>query len=194
MSLFLIGLAVFFIPHFYSIFRSRAPGKDLRETLGFVKYMGLYSLISLAGFVMLIMGYIQMRPSPEIYTPPSWGPSVNYILMLLALIFLAASQMPAGHIKARLKHPMLVSVKIWALGHLLSNGELNAVILFGLFLAYAVIDRIAVKRRAAPPQTSVLPSVLPSAKWDGLAIIIGLGLYVLLFMGGHVLLFGVGVI
>lgn len=187
MTLLLAGLVIFFGVHLYSAFRSRNPDQDLRKRLGEKSYMGLYSLVSLAGFVLIIMGYGAMRPAPVLYAAPEWGRLLNLALMPVALIMLISSQMPAGHIKKTLKHPMLVSVKLWAVLHLLSNGELNAVILFGAFLVYAVIDRIAVKRRGDMGSANAIPQV----KWDIVAIILGLGIYMAFIMGLHTILIGV---
>jgi len=188
MTFFISGLVLFFATHFFSAFRSREPGRDIKEKLGHGPYMGLYSIISLAGFALIVIGYGQLRPSPIIFDPPGWGRFVNYVLMIPAFIFLASSQFPKGHIKARLRHPMLVSVKIWALGHIVSNGELNALILFAAFLAYAVINRIAVKRRAVEPDTGEV-----SAKWDVVSVIVGLAAYVAFYLWLHQWLIGVPV-
>ena len=96
--------------------------------------------------------------------------------------------MPAGHIKKTLKHPMLVAVKLWALGHLLANGELNSIILFGSFLAYGVIDRIAVKKRGdnGPPA-----DLKPNVMGDVLSVVVGLGVYAAIAFWLHPILFGV---
>ena len=169
MMMFLAGLALFFVPHFYTSFRSRTEDRDIRKNWGETKYMGLYSLVSLAGFVLMIVGFGAMRPSPVLFDAPAWGQHLNLILSSIALILFVASQMPPGHIKQKLKHPMLVGIKLWALGHLLANGELNSVILFSAFLAYAVIDRIAVKRRGDFGPVGVKAD----AKWDILALVIG---------------------
>jgi len=190
MNMLLAGLALFFIPHFYSAFRSRTPGKDIKERMGEKPYMGLYSVLSLAGFALFCIGYVKARPSDILYTPPSWGAMANIVLMLFALIFVTASQLPAGNIKKRLKHPMLVSVKIWAIGHLLANGELNSVLLFGTFLVYAVIDRIRVKRRGDVGAALAVPDT----KWDIISLLVGGGLFAAIILWLHPLLFGVPVI
>ena len=190
MTLFISGLVIFFGVHLFSAFRSRAEGADLRKKWGDAKFMGLISLISIVGFVLIVFGFGQARPSAVLYTPPSWGVHVNMLLMLLALIALTASQVPAGHIKKRLKHPMLVSIKLWALGHLLSNGELVSVLLFGAFLTYAVIDRIAVKRRGDMGAVDAVAN----PKWDMVAIFFGLAIYAAFVMKLHAVLIGVPVI
>ena len=182
------GLIIFFAPHLFSAFRSRAPGRDLKQKLGYAPYMGLYSVISLVGFVLICMGYGATRGAGIVYDAPSWGRHVNMTLMLPAMILLVASQLPTGRIKKAAKHPMLVAVKLWALGHLLANGELNSVILFGSFLAYAVIDRIAVKRRGdmGPPADAPV-----SMAGDIGALVIGVIAYVAILLYLHPILFGV---
>ena len=188
MTYLLAGLVLFFGPHLFSAFRSRAPGRDLRQKLGYGPYMGLYSLLTIAGFVLIIYGYGAMRPSAVIWVPPVWLKHVNMLFQLLALPILVAAYMPAGHIKKTLKHPMLVAVKLWALGHLLANGELNSIILFGSFLAYGVIDRIAVKKRGdnGPPA-----DLKPNVMGDVLSVVVGLGVYAAIAFWLHPILFGV---
>ena len=191
MTLFLLGLVIFFGLHIFSAIRSRAPDSDLRQRLGEGPYMGLYSLISLAGFVMIVYGFGAARGAGLLYTPPIWAQHLNLVLMIPALILLVASQLPAGHIKKVSKHPMLLSIKIWALGHFLANGELNSVILFGSFLAYAVFDRIMVKKRGDNGPGS---EVTLSAPMDGVSVMAGLGAWAALAFWLHPILFGVRVI
>lgn len=191
MTIFLVGLAVFFGLHVYSALRSRAAESDLRERLGYGPFMGGYSLISLIGFVMIVYGFGASRGAGLLYTPPTWAQHLNLVLMIPALILLVASQFPAGHIAKITKHPMLLSVKVWALGHLLANGELNSVILFGSFLAYAVFDRIMVKRRGdngPGPEATLNPTM------DILSIVIGVGAWAAIAFWLHPILFGVQVI
>lgn len=190
MTYLILGLVIFFGAHLFSAFRSREPGKDLKAKLGYGPYMGLYSLVSIAGFVLICIGYGATRGAGYLYAAPDWGRYVNYALMIPALILLVASQIPAGYIKKATKHPMLVAVKLWALGHLLANGELNSVLLFGSFLAYAVIDRIMVKRRGdnGPGPDAVVKPVN-----DVIAISVGLIAYVAIAHYLHLILFGVSV-
>ena len=190
MPYLIAGLVVFFGVHLFSAFRSRKPGEDLKQRIGYGPYMGLYSLISLIGLVLIIYGYDAARWMGSLYFAPSWGSHVNMALMLPALIFLVAANLPTGRIKKALKHPMLV-VKLWALGHLLANGEWNSIILFGSFLAYAVIDRIAVKKRGdnGPPG-----DVAVSNMGDIGALVIGTGVYVAFVFHLHRWLIGVPVV
>ncbi|MEZ5936620.1 MAG: NnrU family protein [Hyphomonadaceae bacterium] len=165
------GLVVFFATHLFSAFRSRGEN-DIKRKLGAGPYMGLYSLISLAGLVAFIYGFGMVRDTVLIWEPPVWTKHLALALMLPALIFLVAAYAPRGYIKAALKHPMLVAVKVWAVAHLAANGELHAMILFGSFLAFAVVDRIAVKNR--PVGTLAKPSLLG----DAISVLVGGGVYV----------------
>ncbi|MBK8196796.1 MAG: NnrU family protein [Acidobacteria bacterium] len=190
MTYLILGLVIFFGAHLFSAFRSREPGKDIKAKLGAGPYMGLYSLVSIAGFVLICMGYGATRGAGYVYAAPDWGRHVNYALMVPALILLVASQIPAGYIKKAAKHPMLLAVKLWAFGHLLANGELNSVILFGSFLAYAVLDRIMVKRRG---DNGPGPDVVAKPLNDGIAVVVGLIAYVAIAHYLHPILFGVTV-
>ena len=185
------GLVIFFGTHFFSAYRSREPGKDIREKMGQGPYMGLYSLVSLAGFALIVWGYGAARPAPVLYVPPSWFAHINLVLMLFAMVFLAAAYMPTGHIKKAVKHPMLLAVKVWATGHLLANGELNSVLLFGSFLAYGVLDRIAVKKRG---DNGPGPDVKANVMGDVGAVVVGLGAYAVIAHWLHPILFGVSAV
>ena len=188
MTIFIAGLAIFFGLHVFSAIRSRAPGKDLKVKLGTGPYMALYSVISIIGFVLIIYGFGAARGAGILYTPPSWLAHVNLLLTIPALILLVASQLPAGRIKKVTKHPMLLAIKLWAFGHLLANGELNSVLLFGSFLAYAVFDRIMVKRRG---DNGPGPDATLNPMMDVLSVIVGLGAWAAIALWLHPILFGV---
>lgn len=188
MTLFILGLVVFFGLHIYSAVRSRDPEKDLRKRFGEGPYMGLYSVVSLIGFVMIIYGFGATRGAGILYVPPTWMAHINLVLTIPALILLVASQVPAGHIKKVSKHPMLVAIKLWAVGHLLANGELNSVLLFGSFLAYAIFDRIMVKRRG---DNGPAPDLALKPAMDVISIVVGLGVWAALAFWLHPILFGV---
>lgn len=187
MMYLVLGLVIFFGTHLFSAVRSRAPGKDLREKMGMGPYMGLYSLLSAVGLGLIIWGYGAARPAPILYTPPAFLAHVNLLLMAFAMIFLAAAYLPTGRIKKAVKHPMLLAVKVWAFGHLLANGELNSVLLFGSFLAYGVIDRIAVKRRG---DNGPGPDAAVSVMGDVGAVLVGLAAYAAIAFYLHPILFG----
>ncbi len=191
MTYFIIGLVMFFGLHLYSAVRSRAAESDLRERLGYGPFMGGYSLVSLIGFGLIIYGFGASRGAGLLYTPPTWAQHLNLVLMVPALILLVASQVPAGHIKKITKHPMLLSVKIWALGHLLANGELNSVILFVSFLAFAVFDRIMVKRRG---DNGPGADIALNPTMDLVSVAVGVAAWAAIAFWLHPILFGVQVI
>lgn len=191
MTYFIIGLVMFFGLHLYSAVRSRAAESDLRERLGYGPFMGGYSLVSLIGFGLIIYGFGASRGAGLLYTPPTWAQHLNLVLMVPALILLVASQVPAGHIKKITKHPMLLSVKIWALGHLLANGELNSVILFVSFLAFAVFDRIMVKRRG---DNGPGAAIALNPTMDLVSVAVGVAAWAAIAFWLHPILFGVQVI
>ena len=180
------GLVLFLGVHSLAIV---APG--LRERglarLGEGAWKGVYGLVSLLGFVLIVYGFGLARQSPEIlYSPPAWLRHVTLLLMLPVFPLLFAAYLP-GRIRTAAKHPMLAAVKLWAFAHLLSNGTLADVLLFGGFLAWAVADRISLKRR--PPQAL---RIAPAGRWnDVLAVILGLAVYVLFIGWAHLRLIGV---
>lgn len=185
MFLLIVGLVLFLGIHSVRIV---APAwRDAqRARLGANAWKSLYSLISLAGFVLIVWGYARAWPSaPILYEPPVWMKHVAAAVMLPALISLMAFGFPAGRLKPALKHPMLVAIKLWAVAHLLANGDLASVVLFGSFLVWAILDRIAVKRlgdRIAEPGP---------AKWDIAAVAAGTAVYALFVWKLHFWLFGV---
>ncbi len=186
-AVFAAGWALFFGTHLFSAFRARGEG-DLPSRMGAGAYKGLYSLISLAGLAGLIYGYAQIRPdAPVFYEPPVFVRHIVLALMPIALILLAAAYAPAGHIRKLTRHPMLAGIKLWAFAHVCANGDLASLLLFGSFLAYGVIDRIAQKRR---PQPEISPKLLG----DGIAVVAGLIAFGAIAYGLHPHLFGVSVL
>ena len=190
MTIFILGLVIFFGAHVFSALRSREPGKDLKKKMGYGPYMAAYTFVSIAGFYMICVGFDATRNAGLVYQPPSWGKHVNFALMPPALILLVASQLPTGRIKKWAKHPMLVAVKLWAFGHLFANGELNSFLLFGSFLTYAIFDRIMVKRRG---DNGPAPDAPVSTLADVGSVVIGLVLYIAIVGYLHPILFGVPV-
>lgn len=183
-TLFAIGMALFFAAHLFAAFRPR----DLPERMGRSRYRGLFSLVSIAGLVLLIVGYGGVANLWPVWDPPLWTRHVPMLLMIPAMILFVAAELPAGRIKRAAKHPMLAGVKLWAAGHLVANGDLASILLFGAFLAFAVVDRIVVKRREAPPPAAV------STRSDVIAVVGGLALYALIVFWAHAALIGVPVI
>ncbi|MBY9066786.1 NnrU family protein [Hyphomonas sp. WL0036] len=191
MTYLILGLIIFFGAHLYTAFRPRTPEKDLKVKLGYGAFMGLYSLVSLVGLVLIVWGFGAARPAPILYQPPVWMMHINLLLMLPAMILLVSAYLPAGMIRKAAKHPMLVAIKIWAFGHLLANGELNSVLLFGSFLAFAVIDRIALKKRG---DNGLPADAKVSAVGDLAAIVVGGVVYGAILVWLHPVLFGVRVL
>ncbi|MGI9408856.1 MAG: NnrU family protein [Hyphomicrobiaceae bacterium] len=150
MTWFLAGLILFFAVHLLPIMPDLRSG--VRDAVGGAAYRGLFSLISLVGLVLIVIGYGDLRTSvaanPELWSPPTWTRHVAFLLMIPSMILLVSAYVP-NRIRDAVGHPMLAAIKIWAFAHLLANGDLASVILFASFLAYAVIDRISVKRRNA---------------------------------------------
>jgi uncharacterized membrane protein len=187
MTTLLLGLLLFLGIHSISIVALDARER-LAARLGVWPWKALYAVIAIVGFVLILRGYAAARLDPVVlYSPPTWLKHVALLLMLPALPMLFAAYLP-GRIKATLKHPMLAATKLWATAHLLANGTLADVVLFGAFLAWAVVDRISMKRR---PGTRALPGAPPSRWNDVIAVALGLAAYAWLVMGGHLKLFGV---
>lgn len=185
------GLVLFFAAHVFTTFRQSREAAIAR--LGTGAYRGIYSVVSGIGLALIVWGFVHYRASGYIpvWSPPRWLGHINLLLMLPALILFASAYLP-GHISSAAKHPMLAGLKIWALGHLLVNGDLGSMLMFGAFLAYGVFDRIAVKKRAlreGPPPARVLKPVN-----DLLAAGIGGALYVAIIYILHPILFGVSVL
>jgi uncharacterized membrane protein len=187
MPLLIAGLVLFLGVHSVAIvapsFRTRTI-----QRMGEGAWKGLYSLISLAGFVLICYGFGLARQAPVVlYSPPTWLRHLAFLVMLPVFPLLIAAYLP-GRIKTAAKHPMLAAIKFWAFAHLLANGSLADVLLFGGFLAWAVVDRISVKRRAMP---QVLRTAPPGPWNDAIAVVLGLAVYALLIGWAHVRLFGV---
>ena len=183
----ILGLVIFLGVHsveiFSPTFRSRAVAR-----MGEHPYKGIYSVLSIVGFALLVWGYGVARQDPVmVYAPPVWTRHLAALLMLPVFPLLFAAYLP-GRIKAAVKHPMLASIKLWAFAHLLANGMLADLLLFGGFLIWAVADRISVKRRAV---VRPVPSPPPMKYNDLIAVVGGLGVYVIFSLWLHARLIGV---
>jgi uncharacterized membrane protein len=184
MTLLIVGIIVFLGLHLLPA----VPGlrERLAARLGENGYKALFSLLSIAGFALLVYGFAR-APLIQVWSPPGWTRWAAIVLMLAAFIFLVAAYVP-GQIKARLKHPFLVAIKIWALAHLIANGDLASIILFGSFLAYAVYDGITLKHRQPTSLIGVQETGPP--RNDVIAIVLGVALYVVFLVWLHPLLIG----
>ncbi|WP_407519250.1 NnrU family protein [Methylobacterium oryzisoli] len=172
MTLLLVGLVLFLGTHAFTMLRG--PRARLIARVGEGPYKIGYTLLSLVGLVVLGLGYGQYRANAyvEIWSPPVWTRHLSLLLVLLAFVAFAAAYLP-GQIKSRLKHPMLVGVKLWATAHLLANGDLGSMLLFGAFLAWAVAARISIKRRDEV-KAHAGPAAAP-AGWRNDALAVGIG-------------------
>lgn len=188
MEYLIAGLVIFLGVHSTAIVAPRWRERMLGK-LGEGGWKGLYSAIAVIGLVLIVYGYGRARFEPTlVYTTPYWLRHVTALLMVPVFPLILAAYFP-GRIKAVLKHPMLVGVKLWALAHLLSNGMLADILLFGGFLLWAGVDRVSLKRR-----TQTIPQVgAPSARNDAIAIVLGLALYLAFAFWLHVHLIGVPV-
>lgn len=186
-----LGLVLFIGVHSVAIVAPAWRNAMVRR-MGAPVWKGVYSLVAVAGLVLIVHGYGAARAAPVwLYFPPEWTRHLG--MLLLAPVFpLALSAYLPGRIRATLKHPLLAALKLWALAHLLMNGALADVVLFGALLAWAVVDRISVKRRGERPAAA--PSLPGTAFNDAIAVVGGLAIYVLFVLGAHEWLIGVPVI
>ena len=187
LGIMVLGLAVFFGAHTFTTMRT--PRAALIGRLGEAPYKIIYSLVSLVGIVLIAYGFSRYRAAGmiEIWDPPRWLRHVNNLLLWPAFVCVAAAYIP-GDIKRVLKQPMLVGIKLWAFGHLLANGDLGSIILFGSFLAWAVYDRITLKRRTDPGAPDF---GLGGRDCDTVAVIVGTLLYLALGFWFHPYVVGV---
>ena len=189
MLVLIAGLVVFLGIHSVSIVAPAWRSGTLTR-LGEGPWKGLYSIAAGVGLVLVIVGYGWARRSPGVlYTPPAALRHLALLVMLPVFPLLFAAYLP-GRIKAAAKHPMLLAVKLWAVAHLLANGTLADVLLFGGFLVWAIADRISVKRRS-PSEAHVVPAAPPRPANDAIAIVGGLAVYVLFLFWAHRWLMGV---
>jgi uncharacterized membrane protein len=180
-----LGIVVFFGHHSIRMFTPH--DQKLKITK---RDMTFKSLVSLLGLSLIIWGYAQARLEPiVIYNPPVWMKHITMSVMLLAFIAMMIFVIRAGKLKSRLKYPLLIAIKFWALSHLLVNGDLASLILFGSFLSWAVINRIAVKKRGDQGSTEVGPITN-----DSIAIVCAILLYALFVWKLHFWLIGLPIL
>ena len=186
MSVLILGLVVFLGIHSVGIF-APAWRDRMAAQMGEIPWKAIYAVVSLIGLLLIIWGYGLARTDPiPLWAPPVWLRHVNLLLMLPIFVLLLAAYLP-GRIRATVGHPMLAAVKLWAFGHLLANGNLADVVLFGSFLVWAVADRISLKRRVTP-----WVPLAPEGKLNDLIAVVGGLLIYGAFIGGlHLWLFGV---
>jgi uncharacterized membrane protein len=189
MLLLVVGLIVFFLVHLVPTQSELRSG--LVQRMGLHGYKAAFSIASIIGLALIIIGYGKLQvmagKNPQLWVPPIWTRHLAFVLMLPALVLLVAAYVPS-RIRTAAKHPMLAAIKLWAASHLLANGELASLLLFGSFLAYAVYDRISLKHRpvlapAAPRSGSIAN--------DAFVVVAGVALYIFMLTVGHARLIGV---
>jgi uncharacterized membrane protein len=188
MIVLVLGLAIFLGVHSLRIFaddwRSAQMGR-----IGENAWKGLYSLFSLVGLVLIIWGYGLSRSTPvELWSPPVFTRHLSGLLMLLSFVLLAAAYVPGTRIRQVLGHPMVLGVKTWAFAHLIANGRLGDLVLFGAFLLWAIVLYAASRRRDRKAGT-VRPR--GSASRDALAVVIGIVAWAAFAFWLHAALIGV---
>jgi uncharacterized membrane protein len=190
LAVMVLGLALFLGVH--TLPAQRELRARLIASTGESGYKAGYALVSLLGIALIVWGFAHYRATGwiDVWNPPKALKHLTVALMLPAVILVVAAYM-RGHIYTALKHPMLAGVKLWAAAHLLANGDLGSIILFGSFLGWAVFDRISLKRRTdagSPP--------IPVGGWgnDAIAVAVGIVVYLALAFAFHPVVIGVPVI
>ncbi|MCM5682271.1 NnrU family protein [Schlegelella sp. S2-27] len=179
MTLLVLGLVLFLGVHSVRIVADDWRSAQIARR-GEKAWKGVYTLLSIIGFVLIVWGYGLARTEPVfLWQPPPWTRHLASLFVLIAFVLLAAAKVPRNAIKARLHHPMVAGVKLWAFGHLLANGTLADALLFGSFLVWAVVDFRAARRRDRvagtlyPPGTArgtVLTLVAGGVAWAVFAL------------------------
>jgi len=189
MLTFIAGLVLFFAPHSAAILIPKHRAQWVQR-VGAGPWKVGYSVLSACGLVLIVVGFATARQHPQVlYVPPAWLRHLTLLLMLPVFPLLFATYLP-GRIQRFVGHPMLTAVKCWAGAHLLANGMLVQVLLFGSFLLWAVLDRISLRRRM-PTVTAGLPGGRYN---DLLAVVLGLLVYALVVWRLHALIIGVPVL
>jgi len=188
MSVLILGLIVFLGAHSVRIVADDWRSAQVAR-LGAGGWKGMLALASLAGFVLIVWGFGQTRLDPVVlWHPPTWTRHVAGLLTLVAFVLVAAAYVPGNHLKAAVGHPMVAGVKVWAFAHLLANGTLADVVLFGSLLAWAVIDFVSARRRDRAAGVRYPPGL---AARDVLAAVIGVAAWAAFAFYLHGRLFGV---
>lgn len=171
---------------------------DVRRGLitryGEMAYKAAFSLVAALGLGLIIFGYhkaqTHLGKNPQLWSPPTWGRHVTMLLMVPVFPLLIETYLP-GRIAAAVRHPMITAVKLWAAGHLLIRGDAASMLLFGGLLAWAVLDRISLKRRASAGRVTTVQANVMN---DVIAVVVGLALYGAMLKWGHAALIGVRLI
>jgi uncharacterized membrane protein len=188
MAMLIAGLLLFLGVHSTRVFADNWRTAMVAR-MGALPWKAVYSVVSIAAFMLIVYGYGQARQQPVVlWSPPAAMRHVTALLMVPVFVLFVATYVPRNHFKARLHHPQVLSVKLWALGHLLSNGTLADVLLFGGFLAWAVLSF-----KAARGRDKAAGTVYPAGTMGGtvVCLVVGLGVYAAFVAGLHLWLIGV---
>lgn len=188
MALLLVGLVLFIGIHSIRLFAYEWR-ESMIEQLGKKNWQLLHAAVAFIGIMTTIMGYGYARYSAEwLWFPPVWTRHLAALLVLFSFVFIAAAAMPYSKIKSWVGYPMAIGIKLWAFAHLISNGTTADVVLFGSFLAWAILNYSISRRRA---REQGITFAAPSFKFDLLALVIALVAYLAIAFYLHALLIGV---
>jgi uncharacterized membrane protein len=191
MAVFILGLVLFLGCHSLRVFAGDWRDRKL-EQWGEKFFKGMYSIASLVGFVLLVYGFSQIRwDSPVLWNPPVAMRHIAALLMLFAMVLLVAGQVPHNAIRSKLGHPMVLSVKVWALAHLLANGKQADLVLFGAFLVWSVLNFRAARQRDRLAQAEGHAVEVTATPNTWRVVLIGVAAWAILLFGGHTWLFAV---
>jgi uncharacterized membrane protein len=189
LSVLILGLLVFLATHVFVSMRGARSAAIARVGLNI--YRVLFSLVSIGGLALIVWGFARYRSGGEwidVWSPPGFTRHIAVLLVLFAVIFATAVFFPS-HIRTKLKYPGLTAVKTWALAHLIANGDLGSILMFGTFLGWAVFARIAAKRRT----DEVVPAAPSGYTNDLIVVVLGLVIYLALGYVFHPIFIGVPV-
>ena len=188
MGALILGLLLFLGMHSVRIAADGWRGQVISQR-GAGAWKGLYTVVSLVGFGLILWGYGQARLAPQVLWPsPAWTRHLAGLLMLVSLVLLVAAYVPRNSIKAAVHHPMVLGVKVWAFAHLLANNTVADGLLFGSFLVWAVLDFRSARQRDRAGAVRYAAGTLPATL---LTVVVGTALWAALAFWAHLQLFGV---
>lgn len=196
MTLLILGLILFLAPHSVRIVADDWRSAQVAR-IGLPAWKGLYSVVSIVGLALIVWGYGIARTAPiEVWNPPVFTRHLASLFTLAAFVLLVAAYVPRNRIKAAIGHPMVAGVKLWAFAHLLANGTVADLLLFGSFLVWAIFDFRAARRRdraaaAGATRGGASAGAAPSLAADVVVVLVGIGAWALFAFQLHGWLFGV---
>lgn len=196
MTLLILGLILFLAPHSVRIVADDWRSAQVAR-IGLPAWKGLYSVVSIVGLALIVWGYGMARTAPiEVWNPPVFTRHLASLFTLAAFVLLVAAYVPRNRIKAAIGHPMVAGVKLWAFAHLLANGTVADLLLFGSFLVWAIFDFRAARRRdraaaAGATRGGASAGASPSLAADVVVVLVGIGAWALFAFQLHGWLFGV---